>query len=193
MNYNKINNVLSISQDLIKRYVKQGDIVLDCTVGNGWDTLLLSQLVGNKGKVYGFDIQQIAITNTKNLLKRKGLENNVKLFLDGHENIDQYIDEKLNLIIYNLGYLPGGNKEIKTIANTTIKSISKSLNLLRQNGILLITVYLGHAGGMEEKESIETLLTKLNQKDFNVLKYEFINQINNPPILYIIEKSNNGI
>lgn len=189
MSYKRIDNVLNIGHNLIRKYVRQGNRVLDCTVGNGRDTLLLSKLVGSQGKVYGFDIQEVAITKTRKLLKEKGSKDNVDLILDSHEHIDQYIDEKLDLIIYNLGYLPGGNKNIRTTAATSVKSIKKSLNLLYPNGILLVTVYLGHAGGIEEKEEIEELLINLDQKYYNVLKYQFINQINNPPILYMVEKS----
>lgn len=189
MRYTKINNVLDIGKDLMKKYVKDGDIVLDCTIGNGNDTLLLAELVGPTGKVYGFDIQEIAIENTKKLLETNSLNGNINLFLDSHEYIDKYIHEYLDLIIYNLGYLPGGDKSIKTNSITTIKSIKKSLALLKDNGILIIIVYPGHPGGIEEKLSLDKLFSKLDQKEFNVLKHEFINQINHPPILYLIEKS----
>lgn len=176
----------------MKDYIEKGDTVLDCTVGNGQDTLLLAQLVGEGGKVYGFDIQKDAIMNTRRLLLKNKLNTNVELFLDSHEYIDNYIYEKLDLIVYNLGYLPGGNKKITTLANTSIESINKALNLLIPNGILLITSYVGHTGSMKERNAIDNLLINLNQKHFNVLKYEFINQINYPPILYLIEKSKNN-
>lgn len=167
-----------------------GDTILDCTVGNGQDTLLLAKLVGPTGNVYGFDIQEVAINNTKKLLEETGIKTNVKLFLDSHEHIDKYIHKNLNFIVYNLGYLPGGDKDIKTTPDSTIKSIKKALKLLKDNGVLLVTVYPGHKGGMEEKLSVEELFSNLDQKEFHVLKYEFINQINHPPILYFIEKAN---
>lgn len=189
MKYNKINNVLNIGRDIIKTYVSEGDVVVDCTLGNGNDTLLLAQLVGTRGRVYGFDIQETAIYNTKELLRKNSIETNIELFLDSHENIDQYLHEVIDLIVYNLGYLPGGDKSIKTSSSSTIKSIEKSLGLLKKNGILLVTVYPGHPGGIEEKLAIENLFSSLKQQDFHVLKYEFINQINHPPILYFIEKS----
>src|SRR5699024_6431733 len=86
----------------MKDYIEKGDTVLDCTVGNGQDTLLLAQLVGEGGKVYGFDIQKDAIMNTRRLLLKNKLNTNVELFLDSHEYIDNYIYEKLDLIVYNL-------------------------------------------------------------------------------------------
>lgn len=189
LKYSKINNVLEIAKDIIKENVNIGDIVLDCTTGNGKDTLLLRRSVGHLGKVYGFDIQEEAIKNTKKLIGELNDVDNVILYNDSHENIDSYIDEELSCIVYNLGYLPGGDKTIKTNAISTIKSIEKSLKLLKSNGILLVIVYPGHPGGKEEKNALEDLFANLDQRYFNVLKYEFINQVNNPPILYFLEKS----
>lgn len=49
-------------------------------------------------------------------------------------------------------------------------------------------VYYGHEGGVEEKIDVTKFVTQLPQEEYNVLKYEYINQQNNPPFLYIIEK-----
>ena len=188
--YKKVVNTFKLVSDLMEKNLSEGSIALDCTVGNGNDTLALAKLVGKTGRVYGFDIQKIAIENTKERLACENPHNNVKLILDTNENIDKYISEKLDFIIYNLGYLPRGDKNIITREDTTINSLKKSLDLLNNNGLILITSYTGHRGGLEEKEAVERLLSSLNQKEYNVLKYNFINQKNNPPILYGIEKSN---
>lgn len=189
MRYKEIINTANIVKSIMESHIKDGYKALDCTVGNGKDTALLAQLVGDKGLVYGFDIQDIAIDSTRMLLDSLNLNHNVNLIKDSHENIDKYIHEKLDFIIYNLGYLPKGDKEIKTNKDSTIISLKKALHLLKNNGVMLITVYVGHDGGMEEKEAIEKLLSTLNQKQYNVLKYDFINQLNYPPVLYGIEKS----
>lgn len=190
MKFQKIINTISITRDIFKEYIKAGYIVLDATVGNGNDTLDLARLVGNNGKVYGFDIQDIAIENTKKLLTENNQLDNVILIKDNHINIDKYIDEPLDLAIYNLGYLPKGDKSLKTDAKSTVISVSKALELLSENGILIIVSYIGHPGGLEEKEALEEMLMGLSQKEYNVLKNEFINQKNLPPLLYLIEKSN---
>ncbi len=189
MRYKNIINTLKISEDMINKYIKKGDKVLDCTVGNGNDTLQLAKKVGEEGKVYGFDIQKKALDISRQLLIEENLLKRVELIEASHEDIDLYIKEKLDFIIYNLGYLPRGDKRIKTESTSTIISLKKSLELLNNNGIILITSYIGHEGGMEEKESIEKLLGNLNQKQYNVIKYDFINQGNYPPILYGVEKS----
>lgn len=190
MRYREIVNTLKISKDIINKHVKKGSRVLDCTVGNGNDTLELAKIVGDTGKVYGFDIQKKALEITLELLKSEGMDNRVELIEDSHENIDLYIKEDLDFIIYNLGYLPKGDKNIRTKSCSTLISLKKSLELLKSNGIILITSYVGHEGGMEEKDTIENLLSGLDQKRYNVIKYNFINQRNYPPILYGVEKSN---
>ena len=186
MKYKIINNTISISKDILNQFVKEGDIALDATVGNGFDTLDLARLVGRSGKVYGFDIQKIAIENTKALLNLNGLLDKVILINDSHENIENYIFEQLDLCI---GYLPNGDKNIKTSPSSTVISVFKALKLLKQNGILIVISYIGHQGGQEENNVLEAMLRQLNQKKYNVLKNEFINQKNSPPILYIVEKA----
>lgn len=189
MYYNEIVNTIKLAHDIINKSVKVGQTVLDCTVGNGNDTKLLAELVGPNGKVYGFDIQSRALEITIEKLTCENLNNRVILIQDSHENIDLYIDEKLDFIVYNLGYLPKGDKNIKTNKKSTLISLNKSLSLLNDNGIILVSCYVGHDGGMEEKNGVEELLRNLDQKKFNVIKYDFINQGNFPPILYGIEKS----
>ncbi|NMB27148.1 MAG: methyltransferase domain-containing protein [Tissierellia bacterium] len=188
MRFKHFINPVETVKKIMTYYVEEGHIVLDCTVGNGNDTLFLAKLVGETGKVYGFDIQSMAINITKNKLLEKNLEERVTLINDGHENIDKYIEQKIDFAVYNLGYLPNGDRAIKTNASTTLESIKKALNLLHSNGLLLVTCYIGHEGGLEEKEEIENFLKLLNQKEYNVLEFNFINQQNNPPILYGIEK-----
>ena len=186
--YKYFINPVAMVKKIILHYVNEGYIVVDCTVGNGNDTLLLAKMVGESGMVYGFDIQAMAIDKTRNKLIEHGLEKRVNLINSGHENIDMYVKDRVHLVVYNLGYLPGGDKKIITTPDTTLESIMKALNLLNANGLLLVTCYTGHKGGMLEKEKVEEFLISLDQRKFNVLKFNFINQKNNPPILYGVEK-----
>lgn len=181
-------NTMDIVSYYIHKHVKNGDICLDATLGNGNDICMIAKLVGNRGLVYGFDIQDIAIENTKKLLMSENLINRVKIINDSHENIHKYIESKLDFIIYNLGYLPKGDKSIITNSKTTVKSIKESLNLMETSSLMLITTYIGHPGGEEEDYAVNELLSSLDQKSYNVLKNHFINQINKPPKLYVVEK-----
>ncbi len=183
-----MNNVLNISKALMDLAIYNGDTVIDATVGNGNDTLYMAKLIGDQGKVFGFDIQKTAINRTKQVLEKAGFNNRVTLINSGHETMDEYVKEKVKLVVFNLGFLPKGDKKITTLPDTTIMAIEKSLKLLVDNGLLLVTSYIGHSGGLKEKEAVENYLKELNQKEYNVLQYKFINQINNPPILYGVEK-----
>ncbi|MGI5949664.1 tRNA (mnm(5)s(2)U34)-methyltransferase [Peptoniphilus sp.] len=161
-----------------------GKIAIDATVGNGHDTLKLLNTVGEEGFVYGFDIQEKAINNAKNLIGDK--YKNYKLFLKSHDEID--IIDNCDLVIYNLGYMPGSSKEITTIASTTVKSMDKATKILNKGGIMIVVSYVGHKNSFEERKAVEEFLKSLNQKFYKVEKREFLNQINNPPIVYLIEK-----
>ncbi|WP_425448672.1 class I SAM-dependent methyltransferase [Dethiothermospora halolimnae] len=179
-----------IAKHIIDLKVKEGDVVVDGTVGNGYDTLYLASKVGKCGKVYGFDVQQKAIDNTRDRLVENKLLNRVKLIKDGHEKMFDYIKEKVDLLIFNLGYLPKGDHSIITKPDTTISAIKQGLSLLNNNGILLVVLYYGHEGGEDEKKEVLKFLSNIDQKEFNVLKFNFINQKNKPPILLGVEKKN---
>ena len=87
-----------------------------------------------------------------------------------------------------MGYLPKSDKSIITTVDTTLKAIEKSLIRLRKGGLITIMVYYGHEGGLEEKTGVANFVGNLPQEEYQVLKYEFVNQKNNPPFLFVIEK-----
>ncbi|MCY6957806.1 tRNA (mnm(5)s(2)U34)-methyltransferase [Clostridium brassicae] len=188
MEKNYLTNALNLGKELCIKKVMKGDIVVDATMGNGNDTVFLAKLVGENGKVYAFDIQKDALENTKEKIIKQNLDKQVQLIKDGHENIDRYVKEEVQLVMFNLGYLPGKDKKVTTKANTTLVAIEKSLNILRKNGVVILIIYHGHEEGKKEKILIEDYIKNLGQKDFNVIELSFVNQINNPPILIAIEK-----
>ncbi|MBS4539953.1 class I SAM-dependent methyltransferase [Clostridium sp. D2Q-11] len=184
--------LLTKATDLAKHVIdiklQKGMTAVDATIGNGNDTLELAKRVGSNGKVYGFDIQKVAIDSSKELLEKNNLLDRVELICDSHERISEYINDKIDLAIFNLGYLPSGDHSIITKPNTTLKGIESVLYSLKENGILIVVVYYGHSGGKEEKIAVEKYLNKLDQRKFTVMKMDFINQINNPPFIFCIEK-----
>ncbi len=187
LSYKYLNNVLDLVHARMDDYLKVGLVAVDATLGNGNDAYKLLQYIGAEGKLYGFDIQETALENTRKKLDKLGLDN-YELILDSHEHMGEYIEEEVDYIIYNLGYLPGGDKNITTQAKSTIKSIDIGLGLLKENSLMNIVAYWGHESGKIEKQELEKYLTSLNQKEYHVIKHEFINQKNNPPILYEIER-----
>ena len=75
-----------------------------------------------------------------------------------------------------------------TKPETTVKALEGSLQLLKPNGVVCIAIYTGHAGGLEERNAIYTFAKNLSQEEYNVLECKFLNQVNNPPQLIMIEK-----
>ena len=187
----KIQPSVRYSHTLLSQLVQNGDTVIDATVGKGNDTEFLSQLVGENGKVYGFDVQKEAIEYTKQRLDEKNLSSNVTLFNTGHENINQLVDGSINAAIFNLGYLPGSDKNIITRPDTTLAAIKACLDKLEVNGIVILVLYYGHDGGPQEKDAVIEYAKSLNQKTFSVMQYQFINQVHCPPILLAIQKNSN--
>ncbi|ULJ68487.1 methyltransferase domain-containing protein [Wielerella bovis] len=179
---------LNLIHDLLRRHVRTGDCVLDGTAGNGNDTLLLAQLVGDSGCVYAFDIQEQAIQNTAARLQQHGVQHRAKLILAGHERANEFISQTLAAAVFNLGYLPHGNPNITTQPENSIAAFQAALSLLKPRGLLLAALYHGHEQGKPETAAVLDFATQLPYAEYRVAKYEFINQDNCPPIFLAIEK-----
>jgi predicted methyltransferase len=183
-----LSNSLAISHEIINRVVKPGDTVIDATMGNGNDTLLLSKLVGKVGTVYSFDIQESALASTRKKLENAGTAENVRLILDGHQNMDIYVPQGIRAVMFNLGYLPKGDHSIGTKADSTIEALKKSMELLMAGGVIMMVIYYGGDSGFEEKEAVLEYIRTIDCKKYSVLVCDFVNQINCPPIAVCIEK-----
>ncbi len=180
------SSILNKVRQLIINNISSNDIVVDTTTGNGKDTLFLAKLIP-KGFVYGFDIQKKAIYNTRKLLEDNNIKN-FKLFNKSHEFILDILSDykgKISLILFNLGYLPKGDKNITTNHKSTIEAIKGSLELLNNKGIIILTIYPGHPEG--EKESIEIKKFLSSLKNYTI--EEFHNDKNNiSPYVVSIKK-----
>lgn len=188
----KLERVLQFAKTLMEKSVSDGDIVVDATLGNGHDTLFLANLVGKSGKVYGFDIQEQAIKNSKSLILEHELEECVQLFHKGHEHLLELIPRNhhghVKAAIFNLGYLPGSDKSIVTVPETTIAAIDQLLEILSPEGIIVLVIYHGHQEGAAERDELMKFVQTIDQKQARVLLYQFLNQKNHPPFIVAIEK-----
>ncbi|HIW07426.1 MAG TPA: 16S rRNA (cytosine(1402)-N(4))-methyltransferase [Candidatus Ignatzschineria merdigallinarum] len=190
MRYQYLNSIHPLIDQYLDLFIKPDSIVIDATLGNGHDSLKIAEKMDSSGALYGFDIQESAIKNSHETLSRLP-ENRptIELIHDSHANFKAYISRPVDFIIYNLGYLPKGDKTITTLAKSTLESVQVGLELLAGNGKMLIAVYHGHDSGKAEKAVLETYLETLDQKHFHVFKQQFINQKNDPPFIYLIEKA----
>lgn len=160
------------------RKVDRPRIAIDMTCGNGHDTLFLASIAK---KVFAFDIQEQAINNTKKMLVKERLTN-VTLCKESHDLFDIFVNQPFDLAVYNLGYLPGGDKAIKTEAKTVLLSLEKAVPLLASGGKILIVIYLhDHL----ESDAIEAFVTKLDC-GYDVLKHQILNKLKSPYIIEII-------
>lgn len=174
-----VNDISELSHHIIKNYCKSFDVAIDATLGNGHDCYFLKN---NFRKVYAFDIQEIAVG-------QYGDKNeDVICICDCHSKIDTYVHENIDCIMYNLGYLPGGDKSVTTTYETTLKSLEVALEKLNSGGIISIAIYHGHNAGSIEKDFILSFLKNLNSKTYGVMTHNFYNRSEKAPILAIIEK-----
>lgn len=184
MNFKRI---VPMAHDLLAARVQVGDAVVDATAGNGHDTVFLAQRVGETGQVYTFDIQHKAIENTRNKLEAAGLSARAKLCLRCHSEIAHTVAEPIQAAVFNLGYLPGSDQRVATKPDTTVEAISAALSILNVGGIVVIVLYRGHRGGREEAAAVEQYVRTLSPARYTVLKYEYINLLNDPPYILAVE------
>lgn len=162
----------------LKPLINKESICVDMTAGNGNDTLFLSELCK---KVIAFDISKEAINNTKQKVKDK---DNVVLINDSHINVDKYLNDKVDLFIFNLGYLPRANEYSVTNADDTLLAFKKAYELLKDNGYIIITFYLGHLGGKDEYYLLDKYIQENKIKVIERYKRYKVDS----PITYIIKK-----
>lgn len=180
--------VLKYAHQLVKERLSLGDYAIDATLGNGHDTLMLAQQVGQLGKVWAFDVQDRAFEKSQILLEKHGVADCVQFIKASHEHMSKHVDHAPKVIMFNLGYLPGADKCYTTQVHSTLLALEDAIRLLPAQGLLLVVVYVGHPEGKEEDKAVSQWATELDQRQFQVLRYGFINQINHPPYLLAIEK-----
>lgn len=181
-------SIVDWTHQFLMQYVKEGDICIDATVGNGGDMLFLARLVREQGSVTGFDIQQIALDHTREKLEQHGV--NGTLYLDSHANMAEYFEpESVAAIVFNLGYLPGGDHKLATKGDSTIQAIEAGLSLLKKGGVISLCIYSGGDSGFEEKEAVLAYLKELDHRKYLVITNEFYNKPNHPPMPVFIIKN----
>ncbi|XP_027908620.1 uncharacterized protein LOC114167809 [Vigna unguiculata] len=179
-----------------KQVVRKGDTVIDATCGNGFDTLAMLNLVADDshdGYVYALDIQEDALNNTS-LLLEKSLSSNerqlVKLFNICHSKMENVVprNASVRLVAFNLGYLPGGDKDIITVSETTSLALEAAKRILMPGGLISIVVYVGHPGGREELEAVESFATKLCVENWICCKLQMLNRPFGPIPIFLYRR-----
>ncbi|MCL2323477.1 MAG: class I SAM-dependent methyltransferase [Oscillospiraceae bacterium] len=177
--FNYTESLINLYQNIVRSYVKKTQVAVDCTLGRGNDALFLNTIFD---KVYAFEIQEQAIQDFK--------EKNSKVivFHESHEKI-WMIEEEIDFIIYNLGYLPKGDKSITTNAETTLISVKNAMKKLCKWGIIIIIIYPGHEEGKREQVELLKYLKNVDKSIWGVMHHEMVNREKSPSLL-LIEKYN---
>ncbi len=196
-----LTRVVRWAHQLLAEVVPSGGLVVDLTAGRGQDTLALYRMVGDSGQVVAFDVQPEALAATQTRLRQAGVQARqpiapgrrleaqagVDLLCCSHAQLARTVPGALQGIIGNLGYLPGGDKQIITRLDSTLSALEQACTGLDYGGRVAIVVYPGHAGGAEEAQAVGDFFAALDEQFFQVLALRVANR-SQAPGLFVAEK-----
>lgn len=186
---------LDLAHSYWEQLVEQGDCVIDATCGNGHDTLKLAalSLTADKGTLWSFDIQCQAVEHTRSLLAASlGAQEMCRAHIiqHSHTSFPKTISEgSVKLIVYNLGYLPGGDKTITTCVDSTLQSIQAARKLIAPGGAICVTCYPGHTEGAREQDCVFDLVKEWPPQTWSVALHQWLNRRKAPSLLLIQRNS----
>jgi Putative rRNA methylase len=168
-----------------------GALAVDATVGNGYDTLFLAHRVGPKGRVLGFDVQKAALAGARELLKFVGSLDRVSFIHDSHSRLTDHLPPQAAIqgAMFNLGYLPRGNRQIITRPETTVMALGGVLANLAAQGRITILVYRGHEEGVLEYVKVREFLEQLSDEEWTVEEFASTSDSPIAPRLFRIQKN----
>jgi hypothetical protein len=176
----------------LSRNIKPGDSVIDATLGNGHDALFLAGHVGEEGHLFGFDIQAEAINNTLKQLTGHQLDHRATLIMKSHAYMADFIPEQfhghIKCIMFNLGYLPGSDKSVITLPESTLSALDVALNLLSEGGIISILAYSGHSGGADECSAVKAWASQLPTGAYKTSVIDLLPDHHSPPEWLLISR-----
>ena len=179
------------AHDVIRDLVREGDIAIDATAGNGHDTQFLADLVGVPGKIFAFDIQKMALKKTERRLNDANLQNVILINRDHAELADaipKAYHGRIAAVMFNLGYLPGADKAVVTNVDSTRDGLLQAVSLLRPGGVVTVLAYTGHGGGVAEASAVEEVLGKLPNREFDVTSVESQPGRTSGPRLFLVKR-----
>lgn len=186
-------SLTQLAHNVIRRIVQAGDTVIDATAGNGNDTTMLATLVGPAGCAIAIDIQQSAIDSTSSRLAKAGLTADLRLSDHASELVTmQSAGLRVKAIMFNLGYLPGGDKHITTMSVSTRAAIHSACEMLLPEGAMTIIAYRGHAGGLEEATTVERWIAELPADRFETSRIEGDANQAESPVLFVVRNASRG-
>ena len=184
-----LRNARHLAADYMIRSSREGDRVVDATMGNGKDTLFLCGLVGESGHVYAFDVQKEAVDRTRVRIEEAGYARRTTLLHAGHETMAEHVEGDIQAVMFNLGWLPGAQHIVTTQTNTTLAAVRAAAELIAPGGIVTVCVYPGHEEGTKELSALLEYAQSLDVRKYNVLHHRFLNASLQTPQLILIQKN----
>ncbi len=185
------NTPIDLAHHFWKELLQKNDTVIDATCGNGKDSLALVKILSPlQGSLLCIDIQKQALEITQRLLAQEtpSFLPRVQFYHQSHATLPQIPEgSSLKLIVWNLGYLPKGDKSITTQTASTEESILQGMNILSPGGILCITCYPGHWEGKKEQENLLQKLSVLNPQLWCFTSFFWPNRKDSPS-LFLLQK-----
>ena len=190
-NFPLFQSHLDLAHQYWRSLLQQEDWAIDATCGRGNDTRVLAELLEEQrgGGIIGIDIQEEAVEETRGALEASLSSetlSKIHLFHQSHADFPKLAEEvPVKLVVYNLGYLPRGNKRLTTETKSTLQSVTKALELLVPGGVVSITCYPGHPEGASEEKALISLLNTLPQTLWSVCRHSFLNRRDAPNLILV--------
>lgn len=191
----------TLAHEMWRRVVRPGDLVVDATCGNGNDTLALARLAISWesesdmmiGTVIALDKQAEAVATTKAILERSLFPaevERIQLECVCHSQLRSFATpSSARLVVFNLGYLPGGNKEIITQPSSTVEALEASAELVAPGGLISVLAYVGHPEAWEEFEAVKQFAAGLSSQQWDCTLQERLNRPLCPRLLLLHKKA----
>ena len=187
---------VTLVRDRVLADLKPGDWAVDATAGNGHDTLWLAQSVTPNGHVFAIDLQEEAIASTRARLVEAHIEKAVTLVVGNHSQLASLISSERHgqvaAIVFNLGYLPGSDKRLITMPESTRQALEAAVQLLKPGGLLAVTLYPAHEGGGEESQAVQEWAQQLPSARFTVESTQHPAGLATAPFPIFIRKMEQG-
>ncbi len=176
----------ALAQEILRPLIRPGDLVIDATAGNGYDTVFLAECVGPTGKVLAFDVQEAALASAR---ARVGETRCVEFFHESHGKMaDHAAGESVAVVMFNLGYLPGDDHQLTTQSAETLVALEAAVRLIKLGGALSVICYPGHPAGAAEAEAVERWLTAQAADGWRIARYGAVGTRRPAPFLLLAGK-----
>lgn len=179
---------LQIAHGHLQRVLKAGDKALDATAGNGHDCLFLARCIGERGELYAFDVQAAAISQAKKRIEEQKVPCAIHWIQDSHAHVKKHVEGPIQGAMFNLGYLPGGDKALITRSESTLEALANLEPLMGPGAGLSIVAYVGHDGGWEEYEQVQEWAAGRPKEQWSFFEWRRLNR-DNAPIVIMGEKA----